>query len=455
MRTTSTRLALLGLLLFGSPSLGSPSFGGLSFGSLAAHAQEPEAPRDRTPAAIMSFRGADWLERPQRAAEEMPDRVVDAMGLEPGDVVADIGAGSGYFTRRMAPLVSPGGMVYAVDVQPEMLDLLMESVEAEGLTGVEPVLGAAADPRLPAGVVDWVLMVDVYHELEDPATMLARLREALAPGGRVALLEYRAEDGSGEHIRAEHRMSVRQVLHEWDRSGFRLRELHEFLPSQHLFVLAPTAPGGGAAAEAGLPHYDFLEAVEDGVVEANLTGTGRDAVVAGIRRTRPEDMVVTLPAGAWFEAQGEEGDVIARRDAMVVLREDRAVPWVIETRRAEQDDSPAEPGAPFQLRDPEAGADVRDLMWLFQNADVYPAVAPTVEQIALWITTQDADWETLSAHARSTSVHAANAVALATAYTNGAGIDVRRKRIWQEREQFVPAITDEGLRRAFEQLEGN
>ena len=424
--------------------------------SAPAHAQEPPAPRDRTPAAIMSFQGADWLERPQRITEEMPERVVETMELEPGDVVADLGAGSGYFTRRMAPLVAPGGIVYAVDVQPEMLDILMESVEAEGLTGIEPVLGAADDPRLPEGTVDWVLMVDVYHELADPETMLARLTEALSPDGRVALLEYRAEDGTGDHIRAEHRMSVRQVLAEWEAWGFRLLELHEFLPSQHLFVLTPAREAGGdAAAEDGLPHYDFLEALEDGLVEANLTGTGRDAVVAGIRRTRPEDMVVTLPAGAWFEAQGEDGDVIARRDGMVVLREDRAVPWVIETRRAEQDDSPAEPGAPFQLRDPEAGADVRDLMWLFQNADVYPAVAPTVEQIALWITTQDAGWEALSAHARATSVHAANAVALATAYTNGAGIDVRQKQIWQERDQFVPSITDEGLRRAFEQLEGN
>lgn len=442
------------------PVLGLPFLGLLLLGSLlrsaAAHAQEPATPRDRTPAAIMSFRGADWLERPQRASEEMPEQVVAAMGLEPGDVVADLGAGSGYFTRRMAPQVSPGGTVYAVDVQREMLDILMESVEADGLTGIEPVLGAADDPRLPEGTVDWVLMVDVYHELEDPGTMLDRLREALSPDGRVALLEYRVEDGTGDHIRADHRMSVRQVLHEWEASGFRLLELHEFLPSQHMFVLAPTASDGGASAtEAGLPHYDFLEALDGGLVEANLTGTGRDAVVVGIRRTRPEDMVVTIPAGAWFEAQGEDGDVIARRDGMVVLREDRAAPWVIDTRRAEQDDSPAEPGAPFQLRDPEGGGAVRDLMWLFQNADVYPAVAPTVEQIGVWITTEDAGWDALSAHARSTSVHAANAVALAVAYTNGAGIDVRQKQIWREREQFVPAITDEGLRRAFEALEGN
>jgi hypothetical protein len=308
-------------------------------------------------------------------------------------------------------------------------------------------------------------MVDVYHELADPETMLDRLREALSPEGRVALLEYRVEDGTGDHIRADHRMSVRQVLTEWEASGFRLVELHEFLPSQHMFVLTPADPGGGAAdggaadggtaTEAGLPHYDLLEALSDGVVEANLTGTGRDAVVAGIRRTRPEDMVVTIPAGAWFEAQGEDGDVVARRDGMVVLREDRAVPWVIDTRRAERDDSPAEPGALFQLRDPEGAAAVRDLMWLFQNADVYPAVAPTVEQIGVWITTEDTGWDALSAHARGTSVHAANAVALAVAYTNGAGIDVRQKQIWQEREQFVPAITDEGLKRAFEQLEGN
>jgi predicted methyltransferase len=443
MRVTSARFIALGLLLLGSAH---------------AHAQEREAPRDRAPAPIMSFRGADWLERPERAAEEMPERVVGTLGLRPGDVVADMGAGSGYFTRRMAPLVAPGGIVYAVDVQREMLDILMESVEAEGLTGVEPVLGEAADPRLPRGVVDWILMVDVYHEFADPEPMLARMRESLSPTGRVALLEYRAEDGSGDHIRADHRMSVRQVLAEWEAAGFELDELHEFLPSQHFFVLRAARSERAGAGSRPLAHHDLLEGMRAGVVEVAATGTGGDTVTLSIRRTRPEPMVVTLPAGAYFDAAGAAGaaaDMIARRDGMIVLREDGARAWRIEARRAQREAQPPGAGSLLVASAPEEHAPLRDVMWLFQNADVYPAVAPTVEQLAVWIVTEDAGWEDLAAHARSTSVHAANAVALAVAYVNGAGVDVRRKRIWGDRDQFVPAITDQGLRRAFEALEAN
>ena len=454
MRATSFRFIALGLplelllgLLLGLPLLG----------SAPAHAQQQGTLRDRTPADVMSFRGADWLERPQRAAEEMPERVVETMGLEPGDVVADLGAGSGYFTRRMAPLVAPGGTVYAVDVQREMLDILMESVEAEGLTGIEPVLGEPDDPRLPAGEVDWILMVDVYHELEDPEAMLARMRESLSPTGRVALLEYRVEDGTGDHIRADHRMSVRQVLAEWEANGFELVELHEFLPSQHLFVLRPAASGSRASPRA-LADYDLLEAMSAGVVEVTATGTGGDAVTLSIRRTRPEPMVVTLPAGAYFEATGAAGaaaDMIARRDGVIVLREDGARSWRIDARRAQSEAPAPSAGSLLVASAPAEQAALRDVMWLFQNADVYPAVAPTVEQLAVWIVTEDAGWDGLSAHARSTSVHAANSVALAVAYVNGAGVDVRRKRIWGDREDFVPAITDQVLRSAFEALEAN
>jgi hypothetical protein len=103
----------------------------------------------------------------------------------------------------------------------------------------------------------------------------------------------------------------------------------------------------------------------------------------------------------------------------------------------------------------EEGSPVRDLMWLFQGVDVNPAVAPTIEQIAVWIVVDDLGWEPLSAHAQASSVHAANAVALAAAYVNGAGIDIRQRRIWAERERFVPAITDDGLERVFAELEGN
>jgi predicted methyltransferase len=117
-----------------------------------------------------------------------------------------------------------------------MLRLLRERVEAEGLTNVEPILGTNEDPKLPPGAVDWILLVDVYHEFQQPKAMLAKMREALKPDGKVALLEYRLEGLSAVHIKTEHRMSPEQVLREWEPAGFRLAARHEFLPTQHFFV---------------------------------------------------------------------------------------------------------------------------------------------------------------------------------------------------------------------------
>jgi ubiquinone/menaquinone biosynthesis C-methylase UbiE len=184
----------------------------------------------------MSWLGAEWLERPDRDQEQRPDEVIRAMGLKDGDTVADIGCGTGYFSRPLARAVAPRGHVYAVDIQPEMLRLLRERLAEEGLTNVEAVLGASGDPRLPRESVDWILLVDVYHELQQPEAMLARMREALKPDGRVALLEYRLEGDSAVHIKTDHRMSPEQVLREWQPAGFRLVARHEFLPTQHFFV---------------------------------------------------------------------------------------------------------------------------------------------------------------------------------------------------------------------------
>ncbi|MCH8811469.1 MAG: methyltransferase domain-containing protein, partial [Gemmatimonadetes bacterium] len=178
--------------------------------SVSAQVQSVDLPQ-RIPAPFMSYQGAGWLERPERVAEEMPDAMVAIMGLEDGDVVADIGAGSGFFTRRMARLVAPTGTVYAVDIQPEMLEILQGYVEEEGVTGVVPVLSEFDDPKLPEGEIDWILLVDVYHEFGNHEAMLTKMREALKSDGRVALLEYRVEDGTGDHIKGDHRMSVRQV----------------------------------------------------------------------------------------------------------------------------------------------------------------------------------------------------------------------------------------------------
>jgi predicted methyltransferase len=196
---------------------------------------------ERRPAPVMSWLGADWLERADRDSEQRPDEVIRTMGLEDGDVVADLGCGTGYFARRMARAVAPGGRVYAVDIQPEMLRFLRSRVDEEGLTNVEPVLGENDDPKLPAESLDWILLVDVYHELQQPKAMLAKMREALKPDGKVALLEYRLEGLSAVHIKTEHRMSPKQVLAEWEPAGYRLAALHEFLPSQHFFVFEKVA----------------------------------------------------------------------------------------------------------------------------------------------------------------------------------------------------------------------
>jgi len=203
--------------------------------ALAARVASAE---ERRPAAVMSASGARWLEREGRDEEQRPDEVIRVMGLRPGQVVADVGCGTGYFTRRLARAVEPTGRVYAVDIQPEMLRLLQRGVELMGIENVEPVLGEPDDPRLPRGELDWILLVDVYHELQQPRAMLARMREALKPEGRIALVEYRLEGDSALHIREEHRMSPGQVLSEWEPAGFRLVERHEFLPTQHLFVFA-------------------------------------------------------------------------------------------------------------------------------------------------------------------------------------------------------------------------
>jgi len=202
-----------------------------------AAAPMPPAAPVRTPASVMSASGASWLEREGREEEQRPAEIFRTMGLKDGDVVADLGCGTGWFARRMARSVAPRGTVYAVDIQPEMLDLLRGYVAAEGAKGVVPVLGTETDPRLPPASLDWILMVDVYHEFQKPQAMLEAIRRSLKPTGKVALVEYRLEGETASHIRREHRMSVEQVLGEWLPAGFRLVARHEFLPVQHLFVL--------------------------------------------------------------------------------------------------------------------------------------------------------------------------------------------------------------------------
>jgi SAM-dependent methyltransferase len=185
-------------------------------------------------APVMGHRGAAWLERPERAEVEQPDRVVDSLRLAPDDVVADIGAGTGYFTFRIAERVPEGG-VYAVDIQPQMLDILMERAWELGFENVEPVRGDVDDPNLPEDAVDLALIVDAYHEFSHPREMMEGIVRALRPGGRVVLLEYRGEDASVP-IKPLHKMTEAQVRRELEAVGLRWVETQRFLPRQHILV---------------------------------------------------------------------------------------------------------------------------------------------------------------------------------------------------------------------------
>lgn len=191
-------------------------------------------------ASVMGAGGADWLERPERQSEEDTERALSDLNVKPGMVVADIGAGTGYYSVRVARLVSPGGKVIAVDIQPEMLARLRTEAKAAKVSNIEPVLGTASDPHLPAVAVDLVLMVDVYHELSQPQSVLQHIRRALKPGGQLVLLEYRKEDPKVP-IRPEHKMSVQEVLAEIQPEGFRFERSVENLPWQHVIFFTPSS----------------------------------------------------------------------------------------------------------------------------------------------------------------------------------------------------------------------
>lgn len=188
---------------------------------------------------VMGHEGAYWLERPSRELQEHPQLVVNLLDLEPDDVVADLGAGTGYMTVRLAEHV-PDGQVLAVDIQPEMLDLLSERIEESNLTGIQPIKGEEDDPHLPSDSLDLALMVDAYHEFAYPHEMMQHLRKALKPGGRVVLAEYRAENPL-VMIKRLHKMSERQVQKEMRAAGFNWVKTDESLPQQHLFFFEKPA----------------------------------------------------------------------------------------------------------------------------------------------------------------------------------------------------------------------
>ena len=209
-----------------------------AFGFQAAVATAPgiHPVSGRRFAQVMGMGGAPWLVRDERIEEEDPDRAIDELKLKPGMTVADVGAGVGYMSQRMAKKVGPSGKVFANDLQPEMLVKLRENMAKAKLTNVIPVQGEVSSTHLPAQAMDLILLEDVYHELSEPQIMLRQLREALKDDGRLVLLEYRKEDPKVP-IREEHKMSVAEVRLELEAEGFRLSQVIESLPRQHILIL--------------------------------------------------------------------------------------------------------------------------------------------------------------------------------------------------------------------------
>jgi len=184
---------------------------------------------------VMGPGGIIWLERRERETEEKPQLVIDALEIKPGQTIADLGAGSGYYSFRIAPLVGPTGRVLAIDIEPKMLEVIAERAGREHVTNIATVRSSERDPNLAPHSVDLLFMVDVYHELEYPYEVMRKVREALKPGGRVALVEYRAEDPQVQ-IKPVHKMSEAQVRREMQAAGFRHVTTVRTLPLQHLIL---------------------------------------------------------------------------------------------------------------------------------------------------------------------------------------------------------------------------
>lgn len=191
---------------------------------------------------VMGFAAANWLERPEREEEERISKLITALELKPGQVVADIGAGSGRISFLMAEQVGAEGKILAVDVQPQMLDLITQKIKATDTTNIETILGTAKSPKLPAEKVDLAIMVDVYHEFEFPYEMLLEISRSLKTGGRIAFVEYRLEDESVP-IKLVHKMSQVQVKKEASLPELRLKwqQTIDVLPWQHIILFEKQA----------------------------------------------------------------------------------------------------------------------------------------------------------------------------------------------------------------------
>jgi precorrin-6B methylase 2 len=192
-------------------------------------------------AQVMGYQGSEWLERKDRAQEEQPQTLVKALALKPTDVVADIGAGTGYISFKIASQVSQG-QVLAVDVQPEMIQMLNDRISQSGQTNVTPILGTEQDPKLPPSSINLAIFVDAYHELAYPREVMTAVAQALKPSGRIALVEYRAEDPK-VFIKPHHKMTQAQARKEMIAIGLEWQETKSVLPLQHLMLFTRPRPG--------------------------------------------------------------------------------------------------------------------------------------------------------------------------------------------------------------------
>jgi len=186
----------------------------------------------------MSYLGADWLDRADRDATQQPEHVLDVLAVREGQTVADVGCGTGYFTVHLSKRVGPRGRVYATDLQPQMLDLLGKRLRDKKITNVVPLQATPDDAKLPRAELDLVLLVDVYHELPNPPVTLAQIRRSLTPTGRLALVEYRAEDPKVA-IKPEHKTTLAQLRRELDANGWSFLASDESLPEQRIVTFEP------------------------------------------------------------------------------------------------------------------------------------------------------------------------------------------------------------------------
>lgn len=229
-------------ILGGGPSGQTPSSASTAREGSQDQANPPEEEArevylGRTVAQYMTFHGAGWLIRDSRNREEATDLVMEQLQLKPGMNVCDLGCGNGYYTLRFARLVAPRGTVFAVDIQPEMLQMLAARTARARLDGVKPVQGEVNNPHIPAGELDMVFMADVYHEFSHPESMLYWIRRSLKPEGVIALAEYREEDITVP-IKLDHKMSKAQIIKEYKANGLKLVREFNGLPWQHLMFFA-------------------------------------------------------------------------------------------------------------------------------------------------------------------------------------------------------------------------